>query len=699
MAVNLIEKLTNQAIDKNASFIIFTVSDSGIAYTSDGGIKKSTKHFKLDNKAISIYEKQLKEINGNSLLFSKTVSRIEINTRDGRSAVFIKKELFDNIVSISAKKLNETNAKTSKWICYSNDNSGIAFLLKDLKHGTSVIAECHGEIYDGILKKDCEADLRFCAEGKDDSIVNLLKDSAVELFHRKEFQISSFSVLPGSDDDNDLNSKLLNAIKEVCNKYPVFRSDKGTFLTKKDVFLGAKEVKTLFPQDLCKYTFIGDGGWLRDCDEGSRAEFFLMVDIGLIKYDKERFLEYLFDDDYLDELTELLSKQNDKWLRKFYIFCMKNDGDEQLQNMVSTGLRNIKCIRSSKNKMVYPKEASLMIDNESSLGKTTLVKSTIIYPGGKEDAYSAQLIEFFSNDLGMAEYSIRPEIIQLAEELSTKKQPIDKNYCMKLMKLASYNELNLDDIDFSEYSLFPVETKKGLKRLKGSEIVIGKPYIKEGNLLAKTLGRPSLWSGFIKLLSSEDINRLLEFASICGAVGTPHIIMQSATKHIDFKKSLYAEGKQGAKDSNYDYTIPELDVILKHKSLKLYKMVWDCILSIPKSKASDYLFAEYSVNSREIVNRCESSLIQIMKKRTWIPDKNNNLFTPGNIDIKDISDDFPFDKKNIILRQLGFGSTKINIENEIKRLKKEASKLDLHIVSKEEYQEFLLWKNKNQLQK
>ena len=88
-----------------------------------------------------------------------------------------------------------------------------------------------------------------------------------------------------------------------------------------------------------------------------------------------------------------------------------------------------------------------------------------------------------------------------------------------------------------------------------------------------------------------------------------------------------------------------------------------------------------------------------MKQRVWVPDKNNKLFSPGDIDVKDINNAFLFDKRNPILKQLCFGSTKINIDDEIKRLKKDASKIGMEIISKEEYQEFIEWKAKKKVRK
>ena len=494
------------------------------------------------------------------------------------------------------------------------------------------------------------------------------------------------------DDQNELTISIMNVLKDICTKSPVYRNERGTKAGKGSVVLGTKEVKELFPQELCKYTFLHNKGWIRGFEEDSREELFLTDVVGITKYNKNTFLKRLFDEAYYDDLDELFAMQNDKWLRKFFVFCMDDSLDDDAKKAVKDGLRKVRCIRTARNKMVFPREATLPLEDKTTFRKRNIIKNTIVYPGGKPYECTDGLLAFLANVLCMNKYSEKSEMIQLAEEMSFKKQTIDKKYMSKLLILADYHIHSKDNIYFSGYPIFPVETNRGMKRLIASEIVIGKPFFKDGDLLAKALNRPCLWNGIRKLMKPDEVDRIITFALDCGAYGKPKIMLQPAWNHPDFKKFLNVDGGRGGIDSNFDFTIPELDTILKRKSLRLNKLIWECITSIPAAYAVPYLSAEYSVNSRQIVNRCSSSLIYYLSKRTWVPDKNNKLFAPGNIDIKDISDEFVFDKNNPILKALKFGSLIVDKEAEIERIKKEARKFGLEVVSKEEYQEFMAWK-------
>ena len=170
----------------------------------------------------------------------------------------------------------------------------------------------------------------------------------------------------------------------------------------------------------------------------------------------------------------------------------------------------------------------------------------------------------------------------------------------------------------------------------------------------------------------------------------PKITRQAANEHRDYSKKLWSDGKQGVRDTNYDFTIPGLDDLLKRRSLQLSKMVWDALLE--KSIDTDVLFAEYSVNNRAIVNRCDSSLILSLRERTWVPGKDSRFYMPENIAVSDVHEDFVFDKKNSVLKALHFGEGIKKKEKAIKEMEKLAAKEGLRIISEEEYQQFLEWK-------
>ena len=222
----------------------------------------------------------------------------------------------------------------------------------------------------------------------------------------------------------------------------------------------------------------------------------------------------------------------------------------------------------------------------------------------------------------------------LAQSMMSKKQSVDRNYAGKLLSLSKYDESYPGEIDFSKYAVFPFESSRGISRANAEKLVIGKPFVREGNLLASATKRNPIWKGLKALLSIEDLETVLAFAERCGAIGLPRITKQKAGKHRDFSNKLFEEGRQGPRDTNYDYTIPGLEDILKRRSLQLSRLVWDAL--VMKDCSDDVLYAEYSVYNRAVVNRTDSSLILILRERTWVPGKDGRFYMPENIKITDI---------------------------------------------------------------
>ena len=120
------------------------------------------------------------------------------------------------------------------------------------------------------------------------------------------------------------------------------------------------------------------------------------------------------------------------------------------------------------------------------------------------------------------------------------------------------------------------------------------------------------------------------------------------------------------------------------------RLVWDAIQT--NGNSDEALYAEYSVNNRTVVNRSDSSLILVLRERTWIPGKDGRFYMPENIKSAVIHEDFAFDKDNPVMKALIFGAGIKRREEAIKDMEKLAAKEGLRIISEEEYQEFLRWK-------
>ena len=122
-------------------------------------------------------------------------------------------------------------------------------------------------------------------------------------------------------------------------------------------------------------------------------------------------------------------------------------------------------------------------------------------------------------------------------------------------------------------------------------------------------------------------------------------------------------------------------------------MVWNTITAT--GDCEHFLHAEYSVDNRSIVNRCDSSLIQILRERTWVPGKDGKFYTPENISVSEISDQFPFDRDNALLNALSFGSGIKKRKDLLKQLEKEAAREGFRLIPEKDYQNYLKWKYGN----
>ena len=709
MAVNLIGKLLYEAVKTGGTYAKFVVTEENVAFICNGGFRKSTKNYRQSKKEITVDERVLKSISEKNLIFSAQLSRIEFTLHDGRTAVF-QRDTNGSFCTIKARRVTETKEKVYEYVCFSSDDeisTGLAFALKQPKNGKYQITPCTGEIMNGVKSVGIPTDLKFVISGKfqiKDGVTDPWADQvnmdAVEqlsavfesalknTIHLGLLGMPLFSVLPNSmDEENLLNTSLLQTARRVCASYPMFQNRSGRIVNRSRIAYGTDDVTKLFPQEIAG-PFLGERYWARPCESGSREECFLR-NISVPYYDREQFLKRVFSEENIEECERLLKRQNDKWLREFYILCSEPLIDSAVKKQIIAGFKSIQSIRDPNGEMHFPYEVMCITTVKQFSKKSLVIKPELISPSGEDDEHSEQLREFFLKGIGIKEYSQKAEIEELAKSLMNKKQSVDKAYINKLLLLAQYDEAHRGEVDFQSYAIFPYDSSRGIRRGRACELVIGKPYIREGDLLASATGRNSLWKGFSKIISNEELELILNFAERNGAIGLPKIIKRTAEKHRDFESKLFAVGKQGSRDSNFDYIIPGLEQILKKRSLKLNRLVWASLL---EADNNDVLTAEYSVDNRRIVNRCESSLILILRERTWIPGKDGKFYMPENIATNDISEEFDFPKDNPILKSLQFGS---GIEKKIKAFKemeKFAARQGLRIITEQEYQEFLIWK-------
>ena len=78
MTVSLIEKLLSEAVRTGGTYAEFQVSDHKIAFTCDGGSRRSTRNYHRTTSEIKVDERVLKTIGDKNLLFTDQLKRIQV---------------------------------------------------------------------------------------------------------------------------------------------------------------------------------------------------------------------------------------------------------------------------------------------------------------------------------------------------------------------------------------------------------------------------------------------------------------------------------------------------------------------------------------------------------------------------------------------------------------------------------------------
>ena len=393
MALNLIEKLLTEAVQTGGTYAEFLVSENNIAFICNGGSRRSTRNFRRTKTEIKTDEKVLKAISDKNLLFTEQLSKISISLVDGRTASFLRKDN-GQFSTVIAKRVTEAKEKEYAYVCFKSERmpcTGIAFALKQLKTGKHQIVPCEGIILNGPNTTEIQTDQQFVISAdfykSDDSqkkkndgvnqevadeVASVMETAIKQTLHLGLLGMPLFSVLPNTMDEESLiNTTLIQAVKNVCNTYPLYKNRSGTIVGKNKIVYGTDDVTMLFPQELAE-PFLGGRYWLEPCTAESREEYFL-IDIGIPHYDRERFLEVIFREENLDDCSRILKEQNDKWLRAFYLFCAAPIAEESIKRQMVSGLRNIRSIRDANGEMRYPYEISLVTDIQAACRNSAVI--------------------------------------------------------------------------------------------------------------------------------------------------------------------------------------------------------------------------------------------------------------------------------------------------------------------------------------
>lgn len=314
--------------------------------------------------------------------------------------------------------------------------------------------------------------------------------------------------------------------------------------------------------------------------------------------------------------------------------------------------------------------------------------------------------ELFEKHLRIISYSIENIIIAKLTRYYNGAFTIDKEYYDDMLFFAkNYKGVNIASISNSyiyipyywtrsPFELFPFFVcKKGKKtyNAKASELFLGEEY---GNNVARYLKKVEqidfLSPEYKRQYTNEELKVFLEFAIYCGLRTTIVIEKCNARNNPNYYNKLSSDAERVTDcQTNIDFTIKNIEKLLKQKSVEISYIIWDLLIKLSienirrnNNERINIMVAQYAPNNSARIKSCDSTLLYYLKNNAWIPNKDGTkFFVPGDIDIHDIHPNLVYQNVSCI-KALKIGSNLSSEAIQLKKLRIEAEKLGYILVKK-----------------
>lgn len=152
-----------------------------------------------------------------------------------------------------------------------------------------------------------------------------------------------------------------------------------------------------------------------------------------------------------------------------------------------------------------------------------------------------------------------------------------------------------------------------------------------------------IWSGY------AEIDGIADFLEKVGANGRPRIADANVQRNKSFQ-GVWASGRSSHYQRNVDWDLEHSSILMKRGNGDLFRAIWWWALNL---QASD-LRAFYRNNREAGLHSMSSNLVEVLKKHSWVEDRDGNFLKPKDVDRASIHPDLPF-LESPVLAAIDFG--------------------------------------------
>lgn len=521
--------------------------------------------------------------------------------------------------------------------------------------------------------------VRDCSSNNElrDHLAQLIAESMAAIRDQGLLTVEFLSVLPTDKDNLPLFYKpIQNKLIETFREHELVPTDDNRYARAIHVFQGPAPLrKVILAEELSFFVGKDNVCWAKGVQKNLRVDHFLQA-LGIQQWSWEQLQtelnkRYGEHHNIIDENdVSWLAERDDSWLHELYILLADAIDNNACSEWILKHCRIIRVLEGGKETHVAGPRA--YFPKGPKYKELPQIKRGILR--GK-NGQSTNKIQESLVGLGVSEIGDEQRIDLILETFYGEESAeiTNQEHLQHMSTFIKWWKKEKNASKFEAYTIFWAEDKK---LRKPDECYLDSPIHKSGLDIiykSKNCNMPrkwKLWSGYRKL----DGNDFCDFAKNCGVDDELTIEKQSCYEHPNVDallKDLFNGAKSSNKKIDQDYTIKELQKLLKMKNIKVNLLIWH---TVSKAKP-EVLEACFQPNQKCETRPDKSSLVITLSKAEWIPDKRGHFHKPCEITKEQLHKDFKHDNRNGWLDAIGFGEEAKKRSEEYRTLNTQAKKL------------------------
>jgi hypothetical protein len=530
----------------------------------------------------------------------------------------------------------------------------------------------------------------------------LMESALLSLRDRGLLTMNSLAAMPiKADSLRDFYSPILDSVIKCFRHEDLVPTDNDTFATADRVLQGPAQIREVITDKEVAFFSGRDGAlWAKGVTLGSRPDHFLQS-LKIEQWGWQELQEALeskfsrYSWSSVDEDDQVwLDACSDQWLQKLCLLLAEGiKKDECDQSTLSSCLiirvtESKKTNHTSADNAYFPRgrgyqdlpqvKKSLLSGKTLQLAKK--IEEALVVLGvrqiGNEERIDLILENYYQGEGAEVSPEQHLEHIRLFIKAWKKEGTSTRFWGEAIFFDAGRNSL---DCAKNYYLDSPLKSTK-----------LGSIYKQPRKGIAE---KHKLWSRYRELVGEG----FCEFAVACGVEDRISIDPQHCDKHPNHLILRQDYNNYGVKYTstgiNEDYTINGLKNLLSLRDVSINQLIWDAL----RHAEPEVLYASFRPNQQYETREDKSSLVIMLSKAEWIPDKKGKLRKPLAMTKAELHPTFRYDNRNDWLDAIGFGEADKQASEAYKKTKELAKQVGLPIdvieflksQSKEQQAEFI----------